>query len=122
VAFHELGHVDLNQGVFRTKHLPCEGFGQFGLAHAGRTKEHEGPDRAEFAFQPRPRPADRLGDSLNGFFLPDDRLAKGLFKVQELGGLFGGDLRQGDAGPHRDDLGNVFLAHDGRVRAVPSGL
>ena len=49
VAFHELGHVNLNQGIFRTKHLVRQSLRQLGLTDTGRTKEHEGPDRAMLA-------------------------------------------------------------------------
>ena len=53
VAFHELGHVDLDQRVFTAKEEACQRLGEGGLAHAGGSEEHEGADRSARIFQAR---------------------------------------------------------------------
>ena len=75
VAFHELGHIELDQGFFAAEQEARQRFGQLGLAHAGRAKEDEGADRAARVFEAGACAADGLGDGLDGFFLPDDMLA-----------------------------------------------
>ena len=53
MAFHELGHIQLDQGIFAAKHEACQRLGQLGLAHAGRAEEDERADRAAWVFQTR---------------------------------------------------------------------
>ena len=53
VAFHELGHIELDQSVFAAKHEACQRLGQLGLAHAGGAKEDEGANRTARVFQDR---------------------------------------------------------------------
>ena len=60
VAFHEFGHVNLNQGVFGTKHLVSQGFRKLSFANTGRSKEHERPDWSVFTFESCPGTADSL--------------------------------------------------------------
>ncbi len=83
MAFHELGHVQLDQGFLAAEHELGQGLGQLGLANAGRTEEHERADRALRVFQPGACPPHRLGDGLDGFFLADDGLLEFLFHLQQ---------------------------------------
>ena len=74
MPFHELGHIQLDQGIFTAKQEARQGFGQLGLADAGRSQEDEGADRAAGVFQAGTCPAHGFGDRFDGFFLPDDVL------------------------------------------------
>ena len=62
--------------------------------------------------------ADRLGDVVNRLVLADDLLVQGVLHVQEALRLLGGDARDRDAGPHRDDFGDVLFG-DVRLDALP---
>ena len=59
MAFHELGHIQLDQGFFAAEHELGQRFGQLGLADAGRAEEHERADRALRVFQARRAPGAR---------------------------------------------------------------
>ena len=56
-----------------------------------------------------------LGDRVDRLFLADDPLVQRLFHLEQPLGLFLGDAHHRDAGPHRDDLRDVFFGH---VRAL----
>ena len=53
VPFHELGHIQLDQGIFAAEHEAGQRLGQLGLADAGGAEEDEGTDRAARVFQTR---------------------------------------------------------------------
>ncbi len=63
--------------------------------------------------QPRARAADRLGDDLDRGVLADHALVQFLLHAHQLLGLGLGQLEHGDAGPHRDDFGDLLLADRG---------
>src|SRR6476646_1382800 len=64
------------------------------------------------------RPArDRLRDDLDGGVLADDALVELFLHAHQLLGLGLGELEDRDAGPHRDDVGDLLLA-DGRTLGV----
>jgi len=68
--------------------------------------------------QARTRAADRVGDGLDRLLLPDDALRQRLLHAQQLLALALEHLGHGDAGPLRDDLGDLLVrdlvAHQGR--------
>jgi len=74
------------------------------------------------ALETSPRTTDSLRDGLNGFGLPDDHLAQFFLEMKQLGRLFDSDLCEGDAGPHGNDLSNIFLGYSRGVCTIPSGL
>ena len=121
VAFHELGHIQLDQGFFAAKQEACQRLGQLGLANAGWAEEDERTDRAARVFQPGARAAHGLGDGLDGFFLPDDLFAQFIFHVQQALRFFLRHLHHRHAGPHRNHLGDIIGGHDRAVGAVPAG-
>ncbi len=122
VAFHELGHVELDQGVLAAEHELGQGLGQLGLADAGRAEEDEGTDRAARVLQAGARPPDGLGDGLDGLVLADDGLLELLFHFEQALGFLLGDLHDRHAGPHGDHLGDVVGGDHRAVGALPAGL
>ena len=83
MAFHELGHVELDEGFLAAKHELGQGLGQLGLADAGGAEEHERTDRTLWVFEPGARAPHRLGDGLDGFLLADNDLLEFLFHLEQ---------------------------------------
>ena len=83
MALHEFGHIQLHQGVFAAKHEARQGLGELGLSHAGRSQENKRADGAARVFQACPGAPYGLGDSLDGFFLPDDEFLHFFFHLQQ---------------------------------------
>ena len=81
--------------------------GQLGLADAGRPEEHERADRPVRILQAGARPAHRLGHGLHRLALADDALADLVFHAQQLVALALQHLVDRNAGPARDDMGDV---------------
>ena len=84
-------------------------------------EEDERADRSLRILETGPGAADGLGDDLDRLLLADDPVVQGVLHVQQPLGLLLGDARDRDAGPHRDDLGDLLLA-DGRLVAGDRGL
>jgi len=66
-----------------------------------------------WVLQAGPGPPDGLGHSRERFLLVDDALVQLVLHPQELLRLFLGELEHRDAGPGRQDLGDLFLVHLG---------
>ena len=66
--------------------------------------------------EPGAGPADGLRDDLDRLLLADDPAVEGVLHVEQPLGLLLGDPGDRDAGPHRDDLGDLLLV-DGRLVA-----
>ena len=115
VALHEFRHVEADHVVIGAEHEVGEGAGEFGFADAGGPEEHEHADRAARVLESGAGAADGLGEGDDRLLLADDPLVDVLFHVQQALGFFGGDLHDGDAGPHGDDFGDVFGQHVGGV-------
>ena len=62
VAFHEFGHVDLDQVIFRAEHELGERLGEQSLTNTGRSEEDEGTDRSLRILEPSAGSSDGLGD------------------------------------------------------------
>src|SRR5205814_10644203 len=82
---------------------------ELGLAHAGRAEEDERPGRPLRILDAGTRAADGLGDRDDRLLLADDALVQLLLHADEPRGLGLGELEDGDAGPHRDDVGDLLL-------------
>ena len=122
MLLHVLGHVDAHHRVLVAEQELGERAGQLGLADARRAEEHErarGPLRV---LQSGARAADRLGDDLDRGVLADDALVELLLHAHQLLGLGLGELEHRDAGPHRDDVGDLLLADGGTLALALAGL
>src|SRR4051812_1048316 len=121
VLLHVLGHVDTDHRVLVAEQELGERPRQLGLSHAGRAEEDERAGRALGILEARARAADRLGDDLDRRVLAHDALVELLLHAHQLLGLGLGELEDRDAGPHRDDVGDLLLA-DRRALAALAGL
>ena len=125
VLLHELRHVELDHGFFAAEHELGQHARQVRLADAGGAEEHEHADRPARVLQAGAGAADGLGDAVDRLVLADDLLVQDVFHVQQALRLFGGDARDRNARPHRDDfadvlggdLGGLFL-----LLFLPAGL
>ena len=95
--------------LFGAEHELGQRLGQHGLADTGGTKEDEGADRALGVLETGARAADGLGHRLDGLVLADDALVQRFFHLEQPLGFFTGDAVDRDAGPHRDDLGDILF-------------
>ena len=111
MLLHEFAHVDADHRVLVVEQVLGDGFGQFGLAHAGRPEEQERPERTVFIVQPGTRPAHGIGHGHHRVMLADDPLAQLLFHPQQLLALTFQHLGRGDAGPAFHHFGNLFGPH-----------
>src|SRR4051812_8826993 len=122
VLLHVLGHVDAHHRVLVAEEELRERPRQLRLAHARRAEEDEGAGRPLRVLEARARAADRLRDDLDGGVLADDALVELLLHAHELLRLGFGELEHRDAGPHRDDVGDLLLADGGTLRVALAPL
>ncbi len=106
---HVLGHIDAHHGVLVVKHKFGQRPRQFGLANPRGAEEDERSDRPLGVTQACARTADRVGDSFQGDILADHALPQAVLHVDQLLDLAFQHLRHGNAGPLRDDAGDVFF-------------
>src|SRR4051795_8056227 len=105
----------------RKMNEPVGRFGSFRPARERRGKMN-GAGRPLRVLQARARAPDRLRDDLDGGLLADDALVELLLHAHELLGLGLGELEHRDAGPHRDDVGDLLLADRGPLALALAGL
>src|SRR3954463_12229633 len=110
VLLHVLRHVDADHRVLVAEEELGERARQLLLAPAGGAKEEEGAGRPLRVLQAGARAADRLRDDLDRLVLADDALVELVLHAHQLLGLGLGQLEHRDAGPHRDDVGDLLLA------------
>ncbi len=118
MLLHVLGHVDPHHRVLVAEEELGERARELRLADAGGAEEDERAGRALRVLQARARAADRLRDDLDRGVLPDDALVQLVFHPHQLLRLGLGQLEDGDAGPHRDDVGDLLLADRGAVAGL----
>ena len=110
VLLHVLRHVDADHRVLVAEQELGERARQLGLADARRAEEDERAGRPLRVLQARARAADRLRDDLDRLVLADDALVELVLHAHQLLRLGLGELEDRDAGPHRDDVGDLLLA------------
>ncbi len=95
---------------------------QLGLTDAGRAGEDERAGRPLRVLEAGPGPPDRLRHGLDRVVLADDALVQLVLHAEQSSGLLLGQLVDRDAGPVRQDLGDLLvvdLAHDVEVARLP---
>src|SRR5829696_3259138 len=128
VLLHVLRHVDADHRVLRVEEELGQRTGELGLADARRAQEEERADRAVGVLQAGARATDRVGHRADRLVLADDAVVQALLHVDELLDLALHEAADRDAGPARDDLGDVLAVHDvleeleGALRLVAGGL
>ena len=110
VLLHVLRHVDLDHRVLVAEQELGERARELGLPDAGRPEEDERAGRPLRVLDAGPRAADRLRDGDDRRVLADHALVQLLFHADEPLRLGLGELEDRDARPHRDDVGDLFLA------------
>ena len=106
-----LGHVEADHRVLVVEEELRERAGELGLADARGAEEEERADGPLRVLHAGAGPADGRGHGLHGLVLPDDAQLQPLVHLQELLRLALDHLRDGHAGPLRDDRGDVLLVH-----------
>src|SRR5579864_3171614 len=118
VLLHVLRHVDLDERVLVAEEELGERARELGLADAGRAEEDERAGRPLRILDAGASAADRLGDGDDRLLLADDALVQLLLHADEPLRLRLGELEDRDARPHRDDVGDLLLAHLGLLLEV----
>mmetsp|Transcript_24617 Transcript_24617/g.41127 ORF Transcript_24617/g.41127 Transcript_24617/m.41127 type:complete len:578 (+) Transcript_24617:1095-2828(+) len=118
VPLHELRHIQAHHRVLGAEIVGRERLAQLGLADAGRAGEDEGSDGPVGVLQANARATDRTGDRDDCLLLSDDARVEGLLHLQQLHGLVGGNLLDGDSGPAGHNLRDVRFRHDGAHAAL----
>src|SRR4051794_26845559 len=121
VLLHVLGHVDPDHRLLVAEEEVGEGAGELGLADPGGAEEDERAGRALGVLDPGARAADRFRDGGDRDLLADHALVQFLLHADQLLGLGLGQLEDGDAGPHRDDVGDLLLADLGPLAVLALG-
>src|SRR3954453_13838161 len=121
VLLHVLGHVDPDHRLLVAEEELGEGAGELGLADPGRAEEDERAGRALRVLDPGAGAADRFGDGGDRDLLADHPLVEFFLHADQFLGLGLGQLEDRDAGPHRDDVGDLLLAHLGSLAVLTLG-
>ena len=106
-----LAHVDADHRLLVVEEEVGERLGELGLADAGRAEEEEGAGGPVRIGDARTSAADGIGDGGDGRALADQPLADLALEAQQLLGLALQQPPHGDAGPGRDDGGDVLIGH-----------
>src|SRR5829696_1447674 len=113
MPLHVLGHIEPDHGLLVAEEVLGKRPRELRLANARGTEEDKratGPIRV---FDTGERAADGAGDGLDGLILPDDTAVQLVLHLQELLGFLLGHLLDRNAGPHRDDFGDLVLSNGG---------
>ncbi len=111
VLLHELAHIDADHRVGTVEQEFGQRLAQLGLADAGGAEEQERAGRTVRIGQACTRAAHGIGDDLDRFLLADHAVVQHLFHAQQLVALAFEHLVDRDAGPARNDLGDLLVGH-----------
>ena len=111
VPLHVLAHVDADEVVLAVEERRGQGLGELGLADAGRPEEDERADRPPRVLDAGAGADDGVGDQLDRLVLADHALVEDLLQAQQLVALALDQAGDRDAGPARDDLGDLLFGH-----------
>src|SRR5439155_10766436 len=117
MALHEFAHVVLDERILAAEHELGEGLRKLRLADARRRQEDERADRALRILETGSGSANGLRNRLDRLLLADDPTVENLLHLEQALRLFSRDPGDRDAGPHRDDLGDLLFI-DGRLVAA----
>lgn len=107
-----LAHVEADHALLAVEQRRGESFRQLGLPDAGRTEEDERADGALWVADAGAGPDDGISDQGDRLVLADHPLGEDLVQAQQLLALALLEARDGNAGPGRDDLGDLVLRDD----------
>ena len=116
---HVLRHIDANHGLLIIEQAFCQRFCKFSLTNAGRSEEQEAADRLLGISEPCTAAADRARYRRNGLVLSNHTLVQTILKIDELLHFALHHLRDRDARPRRNHLGDLvfsdLLFQDGAI-------
>src|SRR3989338_8644522 len=111
VPLHVFRHVDAHDGLLVVEHEFRQGLGELGLAHSGRSQEHEGAQGAVGVGKAGARPAQGVRHGPDGVLLADDPRGQDLFDLHQLLAFVLEHALNGYAGPSGHDGSHIFLIH-----------
>ena len=112
MALHEFAHVDLDECIFGAEHEFGERLRELSLTHAGRPKEEETADWALRILEASACASHGSAQRCDRLLLPNDTSAQRLLHLEESCGFGFGQAHHWDAGPHRDNGGDLLFGHD----------
>src|SRR3954454_18868730 len=118
MALHELGHVYFDKRVLRAEHELGQSLGKLSLPDARGAEEDERANGSLGVLEARTCAAYSLGEVGYSLVLADNTGVQLAFHLQEALRLFARDAGQRDAGPHRDNLGDVLFGDVGDLGAL----
>ena len=110
MLLHVLGHVDLDHRAVVAEEELSERAGELGLADTRGAEEDERARRALRILDAGTRATDRTRDGGDCHVLTDHALVEFFLHADQLLRFGLGQLEDRDTGPHRDDVGDLFLA------------
>ena len=119
VLLHVLGHVDAHHVVLGVEQRLGQRLRELGLADAGGAEEDERADRPARVLDPGAGADHGVGDQLHRLVLADHPLVEDLVEAQQLLALALDQPGDRDAGPARDDLGDLLLGDLLAQQALP---
>ncbi len=123
VLLHVFAHIDADHVVLAVEERLGQGLGELGLADAGRPEEDERTDRAAGVLDTGAGPDDRVRDQAHRLVLADHPAVQDLVEPQQLVALAFDQTGDRNAGPLRDDLGDLLLGDllaQQPLRALPA--
>src|SRR5271166_349400 len=110
VLLHEFGHVEANERFLAAEHELCQRARDFRLADAGGAEEEERADGAVGALQAGTRTANGAGQRGDSAVLRDHSPVQLFFDAKKLLAFFFLNGSDGNAGPPRDHVFDIFAA------------
>jgi hypothetical protein len=117
MLLHVFRHIHAHHGGLVVKEVVGERLGELSLADAGGPEEHERADRSVRVLQAGAGAAHRSRDGAHGFSLADNTAAKFILHAKQLVALAFQHLVDRDAGPARDNPGDM-VGRDGFLHQV----
>ena len=111
VLLHVLGHVDSNHRRFAVEQELRQRARELGFADAGRPEKNERPDGTVGILESGARADHRVGNGGHRLILANHAFVQMLLEMRELLHLAFEQARDGNAGPSRDDFGDIVLVN-----------
>ena len=108
MLFAVFAHIQTDQCIFIIKHEFCQCFCQFCFSDSGWPDKNEGTDRALRVFEPGPRSADCIGNSVDGFILTNDAFMEIFLHMQQTFRFILKHLTYRYPGPLSNDLCDII--------------
>lgn len=111
MLLHVLRHIDADHAVLAVKQRYGQRFGQLGLADPGRPQEQERTDGAVRVLDACSCPEHSIRHQPDGLILADYPFMQRIFEPQQLIPLAFHETADRNAGPARDNVGDLLFRH-----------